>query len=248
LPQDVRKFGLIGRSLGHSFSREFFTAKFAAEGAEASYSNIELAEMGGIRAVLDSGEWSGLNVTFPYKTAVISFLDELSQEAREIGAVNTIAFRNGRTIGHNTDAFGFAQSIKPFLTNRHERALLIGTGGASKAVAYVFRNLGIDVLHVSRNPQGLKEFPYEAVNEHMLRACKVVVNCTPVGTFPDVNQSVPFPFHFLTDEHLVIDLIYNPEKTAFLRLSEENGAAILNGASMLKEQALKAWEIWNREA
>ncbi|ASS49523.1 MAG: shikimate dehydrogenase [Candidatus Fluviicola riflensis] len=241
----MRKFGLIGKQLGHSFSKVFFTEKFQQESISAVYENIEIPEIAEVRPVLASGSFAGLNVTIPYKEDVIPYLDELSDEAKAIGAVNVIAFRNGKTIGYNTDAFGFHQSIKPFLTNKHERALILGTGGASKAVAYVFESIGLDVIYASRNPAGPKQFGYSDINQHMLNACKVIVNCTPVGTFPNVNESVPFPFEYLTEEHLVIDLIYNPAQTHFLAQSAEAGATILNGLSMLKEQANKAWEIWN---
>lgn len=241
----MRKFGLIGKHLGHSFSKAFFTDKFQQEHTDAIYENVELSEIDEIKAVFATGSFSGLNVTIPYKEAVIPFLDELSNEATAIGAVNVIAFRDGKTIGHNTDAFGFHQSIKPFLTNRHERALILGTGGASKAVAYVFQSIGLDVIYVSRVPQGAKQFAYSDINEHMVNACKVIVNCTPVGTFPNIDESVPFPFAFLTEEHLVIDLIYNPSQTRFLAQSANAGATTLNGLSMLKEQANKAWQIWN---
>jgi shikimate dehydrogenase len=241
----MRKFGLIGKHLGHSFSKAFFTDKFQQEHTDAIYENVELSEINDIKAVFATGSFSGLNVTIPYKEAVIPFLDELSNEATAIGAVNVIAFRDGKTIGHNTDAFGFHQSIKPFLTNRHERALILGTGGASKAVAYVFQSIGLDVIYVSQVPQGTKQFAYSDINEHMVNACKVIVNCTPVGTFPNIDESVPFPFAFLTEEHLVIDLIYNPSQTRFLAQSADAGATTLNGLSMLKEQANKAWQIWN---
>ncbi|MES2555686.1 MAG: shikimate dehydrogenase [Bacteroidota bacterium] len=241
----MRKFGLIGKQLGHSFSKAFFTEKFQQEGISAVYENIEIPEIAEIKSILASGSFAGLNVTIPYKEVVIPYLDELSDEAKAIGAVNVIAFRDGKTIGYNTDAFGFHQSIKPFLTNRHERALILGTGGASKAVAYVFESIGLDVIYASRVPQGPKQFAYSDINQHMLNACKVIVHCTPVGTFPNVNESVPFPFEFLTDEHLVIDLIYNPAQTHFLAQSAAAGATTLNGLSMLKEQANKAWEIWN---
>lgn len=240
----MRKFGLLGKQLSHSFSKQFFTEKFEREGIAAVYENIEIPVIEDVVSILGTGGFSGLNVTIPYKEAIIPYLDELSGEARAIGAVNVVAFRDGKTIGHNTDAFGFHQSIKPFLTNKHERALILGTGGASKAIAFVFQSIGVDVLWISRTPQGNKQFPYEAINEHMLRACKVIVNCTPVGTFPDVDQCVPFPFDYLTPDHLVIDLIYNPEQTRFLRESAAQGATTLNGLSMLKEQALKAWAIW----
>ena len=241
----MRKFGLIGKRLDYSFSKTFFSEKFSSEGLSDAYENIELATPELLEKVIRNGGFSGLNVTIPYKESVIPFLDELSEEANVIGAVNTIVFKDGKVVGHNTDAFGFHQSIKPFLTNLHERALILGTGGASKAVAHVFRTIGLDVFFISRNPKLSNDFSYDQINDHMLRACKVVVNCTPVGTFPDVDLAPEFPFHFLTEDHLVIDLIYNPEKTRFLQESEANGATILNGKSMLHEQALRSWELWN---
>lgn len=236
-------YGLVGKTLVYSFSRNFFEKLFTEQKIDAEYRNFELQDIMQIRDVFELNP-SGLNVTIPYKEAIIPFLDDLSDEVKEIGAANVIEFKEGKKIGHNTDAYGFQQCIKPFLTNKHERAMILGTGGASKAVAYVFRKIGIDVVLVSRDPQGPKEFPYEAINEHMVNACKVVVNCTPVGTFPAVDESILFPYHHLTADHLVVDLIYNPEKTKFLQLSEANGATILNGESMLKEQALKAWSVW----
>ena len=242
----MRKFGLIGKTLHHSFSKSFFTEFFEKEKIDADYSNYELNEISDITTLFDSKSFSGLNVTIPYKQSIIPFLDELSDEAKSIGAVNVVQFNNGEIIGRNSDAFGFHQSIKPFLTNLHERALIIGTGGASKAVEYVFKSLGIDTISISRNPIGEKQFSYTDINHHMLNACKVIVHCTPVGTFPNENDVIPFPFEFLTKDHLVVDLIYNPEKTKFLQLAQEHGATILNGQSMLQQQALKAWEIWNK--
>jgi len=241
----MKRYGLIGRSLGHSFSKSFFEKFFQEHSLSASYENIELTSVDQITSLFNK-DFAGLNVTIPYKEDVIPYLDDLSKEASAIGAVNVIAFENGKSIGYNTDAFGFHQSIKPFLTNMHERAIIFGTGGASKAVEHVLKSLGVDVVFVSRNPIGEKQFGYDQVNDHMLRACKLLVNCTPVGTYPTIDESLEIPFQFLTKDHLVVDLIYNPEKTKFLRLSEENGAMILNGQSMLKQQALKAWEIWNR--
>ena len=240
----TKKFGLLGRKLGHSFSEKFFTVYFKERSIDASYVNYEMDSIDEVKEIFKQ-DLTGLNVTVPYKEAVIPFLDELSPEAIAIGAVNVIKFQEGKRIGYNSDAFGFHQSIKPFLLNVHERALILGTGGASKAVKYVFQQIGLDVIQISRTPLGEKEFGYEEINEHMVRACKVVVNCTPVGMYPDTNACIPFPFEFLTSEHLVVDLIYNPEKTVFLQRSEQHGAVILNGSSMLKEQALRAWEIWN---
>lgn len=241
----MKTFGLIGKSLEHSFSKSFFEEYFRKNQIEAEFINIEIDSIQKIRDVLKKN-FSGLTVTIPYKESIIPFLDELSEDAKAIGAVNVVQFIGGKTIGHNSDAYGFQQSIKPFLTNLHERALILGTGGASKAVAHVFKSIGIDVIYCSRKPAHSKEYSYDSINEHMLNACKVVVNCTPVGTFPNVEGMLPFPFQFLTSDHLVIDLIYNPSKTKFLSESQNQGATILNGESMLKEQALKAWEIWNQ--
>ena len=242
----MRTYGLIGRSLGHSFSSGFFKDFFAKNNIDAEYRNFELPQIEELESVIQLKP-SGLNVTIPYKESVIPFLDELTEEAGVIGAVNCIQFLNGKKIGHNTDAYGFHQSVKPFLTFHHERALILGTGGAAKAVSYVLRNIGIDVLTISRSPEGYKQFHYDSVNEHMLRACKLIINCTPVGTFPDVDDCIQIPFQHLTEDHLVVDLIYNPVKTKFLELAEQNGATILNGEAMLKHQALRSWKIWNGE-
>lgn len=240
----MRKYGLLGKSLAHSFSKSFFDHYFAQNAINATFENKEITSIEQFPSLNKEG-FSGLTVTIPYKEQIIPYLDELSPEAKAIGAVNVIQLKEGKRIGYNSDAYGFHQSIKPFLTNKHERALIIGTGGASKAVEYVFKSLGIDVFFISRTPNSPTQFSYEEVNDHMLNACKVIVNCTPVGTFPAIDECIDFPFHFLTNEHLVIDLIYNPAKTMFLKKAEEKGATILNGESMLKQQALKAWEIWN---
>ena len=240
------QYGLIGKSLSHSFSKSFFEEKFKKEGINASYVNFELQRIEDFeKLVQNNPDLRGLNVTVPYKTKIIPFLDELSATAEQIGAVNTIQFKSGKLIGHNTDAYGFQQSIKPFLRNVHERALILGTGGASKAVAYVLKNLGIEVKYLSRNPSGDNEFSYNDANELMVDAFKLIVNCTPVGTAPNVDELPKFPIQFVDEDHLVIDLIYNPEQTKFLRIANEQGADTLNGLSMLQHQALKAWEIWN---
>lgn len=243
----MNNYGLIGKSLKHSFSKKFFEEKFCSEELNATYENFEL------EAITDFPEFIertpglvGLNVTIPYKTQVMQFLHEISDEAQKIGAVNTIEFQNNRLIGHNTDAFGFQQSIKPFVRNIHERALVLGTGGASKAVAYVLTNLGIEVAFLSRTPNGPKEYAYADANALMMNAFKLIINTTPIGTFPLVNQCPPIPLDHFTEDHLVIDLIYNPEKTKLLAAAEKCGADTLNGISMLKQQALKSWEIWNQ--
>lgn len=241
----MRKFGLLGKKLDYSFSKSFFTDLFAKNQIDASYENIEVANLSKWFEDKSYGEFSGFSVTIPYKTEIIPFLDELSDEAKVIGAVNTVKNVNGKLIGYNTDAFGFGQSIKPFLNNNHERAIILGTGGASKAIAYVLKNIGLSVIFISRNPKNNNEFGYDAINENMLNACKMIVNCTPVGTFPELDAKPNFPTDLISDKHLVVDLIYNPEKSLLLKESEKQGAIILNGYSMLQEQAKKAWEIWN---
>lgn len=240
----LKHYGLIGKTLGHSFSEAFFKDYFEKNNIEAKYSNFELKEIEEISSIFNQN-LSGLNVTFPYKESVIPFLDRLDESAAQIGAVNVIAFENGEKVGYNTDAYGFAQSIKPFLTFEHERALIFGTGGASKAVAHVFKQIGLDVFYISRNGKEANGvFRYEDINSHMLRSCRVLVNCTPVGTFPDVNACLELPFEHLTPAHLVIDLVYNPSETELMKRAKKNGAAVMNGLSMLQHQALKSYEIW----
>ena len=242
----TKHYGLIGKTLAHSFSASFFEDYFEKNNIEAKYSNFELNAIEEIQTLFKQN-LSGLNVTFPYKESIIPFLDRLDESAAQIGAVNVVAFENGQTVGYNTDAYGFAQSIKPFLTFEHERALIFGTGGASKAIAHVFKQIGLAVFYISRN--GNQEngvFSYEDINNHMLGSCKVLVNCTPIGTFPNVTDCIELPFEYLTPSHLVIDLVYNPAETELMKRAQKNGAAVMNGLSMLQHQALKSYEIWTR--
>jgi shikimate dehydrogenase len=242
----AKLFGLLGKSLKHSFSPDFFKSYFQEHEINAQYHLFEIENIQEVEKIYSLNP-SGFNVTVPYKEEIIPYLDELDESAKVIGAVNVVAFDNGKKIGYNTDAYGFHQSIKPFLTFHHERALIFGTGGASKAVAHVFKSIGLDVIFVSRNPNDeLNQFQYSDVNEVMIAACKVIVNCTPVGMYPTIEESISIPFQALTCDHLVIDLIYNPPLTKFLSKAQESGATILNGSSMLREQALKSWEIWNK--
>jgi len=242
----MKQFGLIGKQLSHSFSPAFFADFFQKQGIDALYTTYELREISDFPQLMKDQVFGGLNVTIPYKTTIIPYLDELDPLAAEIQAVNVIAFENGKTKGYNTDVYGFQQSIKPFLTFHHERALIFGTGGASKAVAHVFKSLGIDVIFVSQSESSLSNhFTYADVNEHMLTACKVIVNCTPLGMFPDVDSALDLPYASLSEEHLLIDLVYNPEETLFMKQGRAHGATAMNGLSMLQHQALKSWEIWN---
>jgi shikimate dehydrogenase len=241
----LKKYALIGKTLGHSFSKAFFTDYFHRNSINASYSNLELSDTA--EFLNHKNEFDGFNVTIPYKETIIPFLDKLNEEADEIGAVNTIKMTGGTAIGYNTDAYGFHQSIKPFLTNKHERALVLGTGGASKAVRYALEKIGIDVIFLSRNPSGSDQFSYNEANDIMISNCKLIVNTTPVGTYPNIDAKPPVDLKSVGEEHLVVDLIYNPEKTGFLLEAESFGATTMNGESMLKLQALKSYEIWNRD-
>ena len=242
----MKQYGLIGKSLSHSFSPLFFKQFFEKNNISAEYKVYEIETIEEVKELL-SQKIGGYNVTIPYKESILPFLDEIDPIAKEIGAVNTIVFKNDKSIGYNTDAFGFKQSIKPFLTNKHDSALIFGTGGVAKAVAFVLKEIGIRVLFISRNPNGRKNyFTYTDVNENMLNACKLLVNCTPLGMFPKTEISVDIPFNALSKDHLVIDLIYNPEKTLFLEHAQKQHATILNGASMLKEQAMESWRLWNK--
>jgi len=239
----IKRFGLLGKTLKHSFSKTFFEEMFKKNGIYAEYENYELDSVEKIPELL-SQNLSGLNVTIPYKEAVLEFLGELSKEAKEIGAVNCIQFIKGKTIGHNTDIYGFHQLIKPYLKSQHQQALILGTGGSAKAVAYVLKKIGVKTVFISRNPKTNDEFHYSEINNYMINSCKLIVNCTPVGMFPHTQEVPNFPFKYLTQEHLVIDLIYNPLKTVFLQKSETMNVQILNGHTMLVQQALKTWDIW----
>lgn len=240
------KLGLIGESLSHSFSKDYFSKKFERLRIDASYQNMECASLEEVQIALDDRSIDGFNVTIPYKESIIELLDEVSPEAINIGAVNTIHRVGDKLIGYNTDCFGFHQSIKPYFKSRHERAIILGTGGASKAVEYVLKGLGCDPIFISRNPIKSNEFPYEDINNYMVDACKMIINTTPVGTFPNIEDCPDFPFELLNEENLVIDLIYNPEETSFLKQAKQQGAVTLNGLVMLREQAEKAWAIWSK--
>jgi len=239
----MREFGLIGASLAHSFSQKFFTDYFAKNALDARYKSLEIKSIDEFPTLLEKQSFSGLNVTIPYKESILPYLDELTEEAAKIGAVNTIIFKDGKKIGANTDAFGFHQMIKPFLLNTHHQALIIGNGGASKAISYVLKNIGLDIITAARNPKK-GEYNLNEVYELMVKFCPLIVNCTPLGTFPNFEECPPIPLNFFTPQHLVIDLIYNPAETKLLQAAKSLGAVTLNGETMLKQQALKSWELW----
>lgn len=245
----MTNYALIGRSLAHSFSKTYFEKKFNQLGLEDfRYQNIELENIEEIKYILSSIEnLRGFNVTIPYKQSIIPFLDELTTEAAEIKAVNCVSILDGKWIGHNTDVYGFAQSIKPFLDANHERALVLGTGGASLAVANALKKIGVDVFFVSRDLKNQNTLNYTDINEQVMSAFKCIVNTTPVGMFPNEKNCPNLPYHFFTEKHLAYDLIYNPAQTLFLKNAQKQGSIVVNGLSMLQLQAKKSWEIWNKK-
>lgn len=243
---DLRRYGLVGRNISYSFSRGYFAKKFKQLNLDnCSYVNFDIASIDEFKdLVANTTNLRGLNVTIPYKQEVLTFLDDLDNSAAKIGAVNTIKISKGLLTGYNTDAYGFQKSLEPSLKKHHKKALILGTGGASKAIAYVLGNLGIDYIFVSRSahPNGLV---YKELNEEIIKEHLVIINCTPLGTFPDIEKTPNIPYQYIGVNHLLFDLIYNPEKTAFLAAGEKKGANIINGYRMLELQAEKAWEIWN---
>jgi shikimate dehydrogenase len=248
----MKKYGLIGYPLGHSFSKNFFNEKFSSEGIDAEYVNFEIPSIKDFpNVLLENPTLQGLNVTIPYKQQVIPYLDELDEDARQIGAVNVIKVirpEKGkvRLVGYNSDVIGFSGSIEPLLEPRHRKALILGTGGASKAVDYGLRKLGLEVKFVSRRKQeGM--LTYEELTPEVMDDYKVIVNCSPVGMFPHTDECPQIPYELLTPNHLLFDLIYNPDVTLFMKKGKERGAIVKNGLEMLLLQAFGAWNIWNKK-
>ncbi len=242
----MRQFGLIGYPLSHSFSKKYFTQKFVAEGIHnCSYELYPIASINEFPNLLQQvKDLEGINVTIPYKEAVLPFLHEQSAAVQEIGACNCIKIIDGRLTGYNTDVTGFQQSIEPFLQAHHQHALILGTGGAAKAVAWVLKQLGISFQYVSRKKTA-GSLCYEDLTENLMQDVQLLINTTPLGMQPNVLDKPSLPYHCINNRFLCYDLIYNPEKTAFLQLAEAQGAVIKNGADMLLIQAEESWKIWN---
>jgi len=241
-----RQYGLIGFPLSHSFSRNYFSEKFEREGIQnATYENFPLENIHLFPGLCEKyTRLRGLNVTIPYKESVIAFLDELNEEARLIGAVNTILFAEGKRTGFNTDAWGFEHSLVPLLLPQDAAALVLGTGGASKAVTYVLDKLGINWKYVSRRG-GENVIGYEELTANDILTHHLIINTTPLGMYPETNSLPALPYASLTAQHFLYDLVYNPEVTAFLQKGIDKGARVKNGLDMLQLQAERAWEIWN---
>lgn len=249
----MKLYGLIGKSLVHSFSQKYFTEKFEKERIENTFYHLypleSIDEFN--QLITDFSEVSGLNVTIPYKTDVMPFLDEIDPAAQEIGAVNTIKFERENSKlklhGFNTDYIGFWKSIKPLLNNKHQKALILGTGGSSKAVAYALKKAGIEYLFVSRKKQNNNIITYSDLNQKLLSNYLIIINTTPLGMYPNTQEYPDIPYHYLTRDHILYDLIYNPEQTRFLLFGKQNETICKNGLEMLQIQADYSWKFWNEK-
>ncbi|WP_347173982.1 shikimate dehydrogenase family protein [Polaribacter uvawellassae] len=242
-------FGLLGKNISYSFSSGFFKEKFEElELSNHQYQNFDLQSIDDFPSLLKKqNSLCGMNVTIPYKEEILPYLSEIDDEAKEIGAVNTIKFlENGTIKGFNTDVFGFLNSLKPLLEIHHTKALILGTGGASKAIAFALKKLQIEFVFVSRNPQKENEISYSTLSQEVISNHTIIINCTPLGTFPETDLCPDIPYQFITSQHLLYDLIYNPAITTFLQNGKNKGAKIKNGLEMLQLQAEKSWQIWNR--
>ena len=246
----MKQFGLIGYPLTHSFSKRFFTEKFEKENTAASYENYEIDNINLLPGIiLSNPHLCGLNVTIPYKEQVMSFLNDMDIAAREVGAVNTIKIiRKNNNIflkGFNTDTWGFENSLNPLLKEHHKKALILGTGGASKAIKYVLTKLGIGYISATIEELKENEIRYSDINKDMMEERLLIINATPLGTYPRVDTSPLIPYEFITSDHLLFDLVYNPEVTQFMEKGRLKGATVKNGYEMLLQQAIKSYEIWN---
>ena len=246
------KYGLIGYPLGHSFSISYFNQKFADEGIDARYENFEISSIDQLQEVLDTNpNLKGLNVTIPYKEKVMEFLDNVTPEAQAIGAVNVIRVKhegkNIRLKGYNSDVIGFTQSIEPMLDKKwHKKALILGTGGASKAINYGLKSLGLETVFVSRYERP-GTIQYESITPEVVKEYNVIVNCTPIGMYPHTDECPKLPYEAMDYHTILYDLIYNPDETLFMKLGRERGAEVKNGLEMLLLQAFASWEFWHEK-
>ncbi len=242
----MKQYGIVGHPLGHSFSKTFFTEKFSKEGIQAEYLNFDISDISHLTEVLETHpHLCGLNVTLPYKEEIIPYLDALDENAKEIGAVNVVRIDPDGTLkGFNSDIIGFTESLRPLLRAHHKSALILGTGGASRAVKVGLKRLDIEWKYVSRHAQQ-DILDYQMLNDEILSAYTLIVNCTPLGMFPNEDSCPDIPYEFLTSRHLLFDLVYNPEESLFLRKGKAQGCTTCNGLEMLHLQAVASWNIWN---
>lgn len=245
--QQHKTYGLIGKNISYSFSKSHFSKKFITENIEnSSYNNFDLSSIENFADLFKTyNTIKGLNVTIPYKEEIIPYLDKLSSKATRIGAINTIRItKKGKLKGYNTDEYGFRKSLIPLLQKHHKKALILGNGGASKAIAFSLKKLQIPYQFVSRKTDG--NFNYESLTEAIIQEHQIIINCTPLGTHPNIEDCPSIPYRAITNKHLLYDLIYNPEETTFLKKGKQNGAITCNGLKMLELQANKSWQIWHK--
>ncbi len=246
----MRKFGLIGFPLGHSFSKEYFTEKFARENiTDSCYENYPIGSIGKIcRIISDNPELCGLNVTIPYKTAILRYVDQMDQAVTEVGAANVLKIRKINTkiriTAFNSDITGIKDSLSHYVTANTKKALILGTGGSCRAVAYTLRKMGIEIIKVSRS-RSSDALSYNEITPGIIRDTDIIINTTPLGMYPDISSSPAINYDLLNEKHILFDLVYNPELTTFLKMGQERGCRIINGLKMLYSQADKSWEIWN---
>ena len=240
----IRKIGLVGRGIKYSFSKKYFEKKFKnLDYDNFFYENYDLRSLSELNSILNDKDLIGLNVTIPYKEKIIPYLDKLSTNAKKIGAVNTIYFQNKRIIGDNTDVIGFEIALKSFIKKKIYNAMVLGTGGASKAINFVLKNNDINTLVVSRKPKR-DQIHYKEINKDLLSSHPLIINCTPLGTSPEVNELPPLPYELINSENYLFDLIYNPKTTSFMKKGLNKGAKVTNGFKMLIEQAEASWKLW----
>jgi len=243
----MRLFGLVGYPLSHSFSKKYFDEKFVQQGiTNCSFENFSIENISLLQNILDDTNLNGLAITIPYKKAVLHFLDESSDAVKQMGACNCIKIKDGKRYGFNTDVIGFEKSFSKHLLPQHKQALILGTGGAAAAVEFVMKKLNIPYQFVSRKKDANgKVFVYEELNETVLSNHQIIINCSPIGTYPKVDEAPAIPYQFINQQHYFFDLVYNPAETKFLQLAKQQGAIVQNGYEMLVLQAEENWKIWN---
>jgi len=245
--EEIQTYGLLGKNISYSFSKKYFTQKFKDLKLDNyQYLNFDLQDINQLPKLLKKHKnLKGFNITIPYKKAILPFLDSLSDEAKSISAVNTVKIENGKLIGYNTDVFGFEKSLLSVCEEKNGLALILGTGGASMAVNYALLKRGFKVVFVSRKPKNNSEISYDALTEKLIESTKLIVNCTPLGTYPNTESAPDIPYQYLHKNQVLFDLVYNPSQTNFLSKGLEKGTLIKNGYDMLVFQAEKSWEIWH---